>query len=108
MVAHSESHLWALVYVVPPTLIVGHILDVANIWRVGPKSHALADVDALPACPAYLAAILMFRVVGTDAAAPRTAVAAGMSVHTTAGDSKHAEGGILTSADANAVALPSA
>ena len=47
----------------------------------------------------------MVFVVGTDAAAPRTAVAASMSVHTTAGDSKHAEGGILSTANTSAVAL---
>ena len=107
MVAFAEGNLWALVYVVPPGLVVGHILDVANIRRIGPKSHALADVDALPACPAYVAVIVcaMAFVIGTDAAAPRTAVAASMSVHTTAGNSKHAEGGILATANTSAVAL---
>ena len=107
MVTFAEGNLWALVYVVPPGLVVGHILDVSNIWRVGPEPHARANVDALPACPAYVAVIVcaMAFVIGTDAAAPRTAVAASMSVHTTAGDSKYAEGGILASADASAIAL---
>ena len=107
VVALAEGYLRALVYEVPPMHIDGHILDVANIRRIGPKSHARANVDALPACPAYVAVIVcaMVFVVGTDAAAPRAAVAASMSVHATAGNSKYAEGGILASADASAVAL---
>ena len=107
MVAHVKGNLWALVYVVPPGEVVGHILDATNIWRIGPEPHARANVDALPAGPAYVAVIVcaMVFVIGTDAAAPRTAVAASMSVHTTAGNSKHAEGGILATANTSAVAL---
>ena len=105
VVALAESNLRTLVYEVPPVFGVVHILDVSNIWRVGPEPHARTDVDALPSCPAYVAAILMFRVVGTDATAPRAAVAASMSVYTTAENPEHAEGGILASTDASAVAL---
>jgi len=107
MVAHVKGNLWALVYVVPPGEVVGHSLNRTNIWRVSPEPHALGDVDALPAGPAYVAVIVcaMVFVVGTDAAAPGAAVAASMSVHTTAGDSKHAEGGILATANTSAVAL---
>ena len=95
VVAFSEGNLRTLVNEVPPVLGIVHVLDDADTWRVGPESHARADVYALPAGPAYMASVLMFRVVGTDAAAPRAAVAASMSVHTTARNPKHAEGGIL-------------
>ena len=108
VVALAEGYLRALVYEVPPMHIVGHSLDVANIRRVCPEPHALADVDAFPSGPAYVAAIRIrrvLRVIGTDAAAPRAAAAASMGVHATAGNPKHAEGGILASADASAVAL---
>ena len=87
MVAHVEGGLRALVYVVPPGEVVGHSLHVGAIkWRVSPEPHALADVDTLPAGPAYVAVIVcaMVFVVGTDAAASRTAVAASLSFHITA------------------------
>ena len=85
----------------------GHILSMAYICRVGGEPHALGDIDAIISVPArvtYRAGAMTF-MVGTEGAAPRTAVAPSTSFHATAANRDQAAGSFLAGSDASAIAL---